>query len=244
MIGNCVIRGSNRTCAAWHVRLFLCVFFKLVGVIIAIAEIASSDRNGEKAMTSKIAPWVMEHTANGEQAEFLVVLDDQADLSYAATLPTKVEKGHYVYNALRTRAKTRKRPILQWLRERGLEHRPFYIVNAILMKGKPKIAEALAARPDVARIEGNPHIKNHLPQPSPSDPDHCATGSERWMRWRLRANSSQSSQISRPGRLAPTGPHEMIAPVQAGFFSADADLRFIMTTPARIRRIPIQVKNG
>jgi hypothetical protein len=36
----------------------------------------------------------------------------------------------------------------------------------------------------------------------------------------------------------------MIAPVQAGFFSADADLRFVMTTPARIRRIPIQVKNG
>src|SRR5262245_45219440 len=32
---------------------------------------------------SKIAPWVMEHTANGREAEFFVVLADQADLSPA-----------------------------------------------------------------------------------------------------------------------------------------------------------------
>ena len=30
------------------------------------------------------------------------------------------------------------------------------------------MAEALAARPDVARVEGNPHIQNQLPQPGPS----------------------------------------------------------------------------
>jgi hypothetical protein len=36
----------------------------------------------------------------------------------------------------------------------------------------------------------------------------------------------------------------MILPVQAGFFAADAGLRIVMKTPARIRTIPIQVKNG
>ena len=41
----------------------------------------------------KIAPWVIEHTANGQQAEFFVVLADQADLRPAATLATKAEKG-------------------------------------------------------------------------------------------------------------------------------------------------------
>ena len=56
-------------------------------------------------------------------------------------------------------------PILQWLRERAIEHRSFYIVNAILVKGSREIAEALAARPDVARVEGNPRIRNALPQP-------------------------------------------------------------------------------
>ena len=50
----------------------------------------------------------------------------------------------------------------------AIEHRSFYIVNAILVKGSREIAEALAARPDVARVEGNPHIQNSLPQPDPA----------------------------------------------------------------------------
>jgi subtilisin family serine protease len=109
---------------------------------------------------------VTEHTANGQQAEFFVVLADQADLSGAVNLPTKAEKGRYVYNTLLNKSQTTQGPIQQWLRERGLEFRSFYIVNAILVKGSREIAETLASRPDVARIEGNPRIQNNLPQPS------------------------------------------------------------------------------
>ena len=118
--------------------------------------------------TNKIAPWVMERTANGQEAEFFVVLADQADLSQAATLQTKAEKGRYVYNSLLIKSRTTQGPILQFLRERGLKHRSFCIVNAILVTGSRDVAEALAARPDVARVEGNPHIQNELPQPGPS----------------------------------------------------------------------------
>ena len=78
---------------------------------------------------------------------------------------TKTEKGRFVYDALRDKSKATQTPILQWLRERGIEHRSFYIVNAILVKGGREIAESLAARSDVARVEGNPQIKNVLPQP-------------------------------------------------------------------------------
>ena len=120
------------------------------------------------AATNKIAPWVMEHTANGQEAEFFVVLADQADLSPAASLPTKAEKGRFVYQTLQSKAQTTQDSILQWLRDRGLEHRSFYIVNAILVKGTLQVAEALAGRPDVARVEGNPRIHNDLPQPGPS----------------------------------------------------------------------------
>ena len=113
-----------------------------------------------------MAPWVLEHTANGQPAEFIVVLADQANLSGAADLTTKMEKGRYVFDALRNKSKATQTPILQWLRDRGIEHQSFYIVNAILMKGSREIAEVLAARPDVARVEGNPQIKNILPQPN------------------------------------------------------------------------------
>ena len=107
----------------------------------------------------------MEHTASGQPAEFFVVLADQADLSEAANLQTKAEKGRFVFQTLFNKAQTTQGPILQWLRERGLEHRSFYIVNAILVKGTRDVAEALAARPDVARVEGNPRIDNNLPKP-------------------------------------------------------------------------------
>jgi len=119
------------------------------------------------AAANKIAPWVIEHTPNGQQAEFFVVLADQADLSAAETLPTKVEKGRFVYQTLQSKAQTTQDSILQWLRDRAIEHRSFYIVNAILVKGTRALAETLAARPEVARVEGNPRIHNDLPQPVP-----------------------------------------------------------------------------
>jgi len=127
---------------------------------------ASPPKDGFAA-ANKIAPWVIDHTANGQRAEFFVVLADQADLSGAASLPTKAEKGRFVHQTLLEKAQSTQEPILQWLRDRNIEHRSFYIVNAILVKGDRRVAEALAARPDVARATGNPDIHNDLPQPGP-----------------------------------------------------------------------------
>ncbi len=39
-----------------------------------------------------------------------------------------------------------------------LEHRSFYIVNAIWVKSRYEDALALASRSDVARVEGNPQV--------------------------------------------------------------------------------------
>src|SRR5437588_1165831 len=143
----------------------------------ALWALSQSHAQDQSAALSKIAPWVLQHTADGKQAEFLVVLSDQADLSGAAALPTKNERGRYVYDALRNKSQATQGPILQWLSERGLNYQPFYIVNAILVTGSRDIAEGLAARQDVARIEGNPHIQNSLPHPgvASSEPEAPAT---------------------------------------------------------------------
>ena len=146
---------------------------------------------------NKIAPWVIEHTANGQQAEFFVVLADQADLTPAANLPTKTEKGRFVYQTLREKAQSTQGPILQWLRERNIENQSFYIVNAILVKGDRQLAETLAARPDVARVTGNPHIHNDLPQPGPVEESPLQPGapgdrSSRGLLTRMRLMSGRS----------------------------------------------------
>ena len=166
-------RHPNRASESSRLRIVFCFVLFIAATIAVVGGIHSSRATGQHVEDNvfhlKIAPWVIEHTANGQQAEFFVVLADQADLRPAATLATKAEKGRYVYDALRKKSQETQGPILRWLRERAIEHRSFYIVNAILVKGSREIAEALAARPDVARVEGNPRIRNALPQPEAGD---------------------------------------------------------------------------
>ena len=165
---------SNHAFTSPRLRRLFCSLFFVAAAVAALGAFGSSRATSQgsppaqTAAATKIAPWVMDHTTNGQQAEFLVVLADQADLSPAAALPTKNEKSHYVRDALWNKSQATQGPILQWLRERGLEYQSFYITNAILVKGSREIAETLAARPDVARVEGNPEIQNSLPQPGPA----------------------------------------------------------------------------
>lgn len=154
-------------------------------MVFAIALLMLSSNRGftlpkdqDAVVMNKIAPWVLEHTAKGAQAEFLVVLSEQADLSRAETMKTKQEKGRFVRDSLLSKAQATQGPIIQWLDEHNIEHRAFYIVNMIWVKGDQDVAKQLAARSDVARIEGNPRIQNILPQPeetsskaSPTRPD-------------------------------------------------------------------------
>ena len=146
--------------------LLLAAFGAIVGAIASSRQPAVAAPGGGTGpfQSGKIAPWVMEHTANGQEAEFFVVLADQADLTAAESLPTKMEKGRFVYQTLQSKAQTTQDSILQWLRVRNIEHQSFYIVNAILVKGTRQIAATLATRPDVARVTGNPLIHNDLPQ--------------------------------------------------------------------------------
>ena len=170
-LGDRMRTKAHRTFILSQWRRMLCSLFFVGASIATLGAIGSSRATGEggpSATANKIEPWVIEHTANGQQAELMVVLVDQADLGPAAALATKNEKSRYVHDALWSKSQATQGPILQWLRERGLEHRSFHIVNAILVKGSREIAEALAARPDVARVEGNPQIQNVLPQPIPA----------------------------------------------------------------------------
>src|SRR6266581_5057483 len=97
---------SNRVVTWPRLRRLFCSLLIVAAAVAALGAFGSSRATSqgsppEQAVSAtKIAPWVMEHTANGQQAEFFVVLADQADLSGAAALPIKNEKGRYVYDAL------------------------------------------------------------------------------------------------------------------------------------------------
>jgi serine protease AprX len=182
--------NSDRTFAPSPWRRFFFSLFLVSAAVALVGAVASSRAGGSTSpkvmgqrvggnpvnVANRIAPWVVQHTVNGQQAEFFVVLADQADLSPASHLPTKTAKGRFVFETLRDKAQTTQASILQWLRERNIEHQSFYIVNAILVKGTREIAEALAARTDVARVEGNPLIYNNLPRPDPAEQAPATSG--------------------------------------------------------------------
>jgi subtilisin family serine protease len=174
-----LIRGNFGEGGFFKLRLLISVLLCFAGitlVFLVLGRVSAQPRRSfdssslpkdRFAAANKIAPWVIDHTANGQRAEFFVVLADQADLIGAASLPTKAEKGRFVYQTLLGKARNSQEPILQLLRDRKIEYRSFYIVNAILLKGDRQLAETLAARADVARVTGNPDIHNDLPQPGP-----------------------------------------------------------------------------
>ncbi len=111
----------------------------------------------------KVDPWVLERVAGGEAAEFLVLLAEPADLSGAAALPSRRERGQWVFERLTEVAARTQPPVLAELASRRLDHRPYWIVNVVWVEGDAAALEALARRDDVARILANPRVPLQLP---------------------------------------------------------------------------------
>ncbi len=120
--------------------------------------------SGPQDAAAKIATRIIETTSTGGKTEFLVVLEEQADLSPAFALTDRNERGRYTRDSLYRVAETTQAPLLAWLAEQDIEHRAFYIVNAIWVNATAERALEIAQRPEVARIEANPTITNRLPQ--------------------------------------------------------------------------------
>lgn len=115
----------------------------------------------------KVDPWVSTSAAQG-QAEFLVFLSDQADLSGAANLRTKAERGEFVYRTLSEHAERTQGPLRQRLARLGVEYRPFWVANMIWVRGGPDVVQMLAERTDVAHVYANPKVKFAAPETSPA----------------------------------------------------------------------------
>lgn len=153
--------------------LLLIAMGVLAGGLIARAKSANehlpnetkseAGENTQQKALKKLAPWVLSQTVNGEDAEFLVLLADQADLSAAEQLQTKEEKGRYVFETLRAKADQSQASLISWLKGRQVEYRSFYILNAILVKASREVALEIAARTDVANIVGNPTLRSIQP---------------------------------------------------------------------------------
>ena len=105
-------------------------------------------------------------TAEGK-SDYIILMSEQADVSAAARLQTKLEKGQYVFEMLVAQASRTQADLRAYLDGQGASYQSLYIVNAIWVKGGTlELAQSLAMRADVAEIN-----TNHTYQlPEPIDP--------------------------------------------------------------------------
>jgi len=145
--------------------------FVLAGLLLAglMRLVQPVSRAALAESPAHVAPEVWAATADGGEAEFLVVLAGQADLSPAAALSTREARLRYVYDALREAALRAQAPLRAALDDAGVDYRPFYVANVLVVRGDRALVARLAARPEVARIAANPRVRQPLPAPPPAD---------------------------------------------------------------------------
>lgn len=116
------------------------------------------------------------------------MLSEQADVSAATQLKTKLQKVTYVYQTLKAVAARTQAPIRQYLESRGVPYQSFYIANMLKVTADRELLDELAARPDIARIDANPMTQVGLPQPTGTDTAYLTPGIE----WNIaRVNAPQ-----------------------------------------------------
>jgi len=95
--------------------------------------------------------------------EFLVVLKDQADLTPAAFIKTKEDKGSYVFETLTHFAEITQKSLRAKLDSIGAEYYPFWIANMIWVRGDDLVLREAALHEEVALIISNPKIPLDAP---------------------------------------------------------------------------------
>jgi subtilisin family serine protease len=115
---------------------------------------------------SKVEEQVLEEARGNRPTDFIVWMGEQADLSDAHQLKTKLEKGDFVFKKLSETATSSQKNVIAILQNAKAKHYPFVIVNAVAARGDIKLIETLASLPEVGKILADPAVKMQEPKPS------------------------------------------------------------------------------
>ncbi len=135
------------------------VFFLL------LAPLALSAQNTH--WLSKIDPLLWAYAQNPDTSvEFLVIMQQQADVSAAKLMHSKADKGQYVFETLSAFSENSQRNLRDLLQLENVPHQSFWIINALWVKASKKLLEQVAKMPEVGRLEMNPvwHKEATLPE--------------------------------------------------------------------------------
>ena len=90
---------------------------------------------------------------------FLIILEEQADLSAAYAITDREARLGYVYDTLVATAERTQAPIRAELDRRGLSYRPYYLINMIRVDGATWQMRRFEELPGVAQVLRNPNVR-------------------------------------------------------------------------------------
>jgi len=112
----------------------------------------------------KVDPSLLEESRADQQGEFLLLLDEQADLSDLKALRDRRQRGARVVERLRELAEGTQAGLIAELDRSGAEYRSFWAANMIWVRGSLGLLPALASSTRVARVLPNPQVGLKLPE--------------------------------------------------------------------------------
>ena len=116
------------------------------------------------AQTSVVDMQVFEELEGNVEQAVLIILDNQADLSQAKNIRLKTDKGQYVYQVLKQEAKKSQKEIINYLEEKQLVYRSYFMANAILTTVNRQQVEDLSNFKSVKRIQIDEWSSNDIPK--------------------------------------------------------------------------------
>ncbi len=144
--------------------------------LVAFAVSARADT----AWRAKVEPRLLGETTAGEPVEFIAILGEQAPLDAARQLPGRAARGRFVVQRLRETADRSQADLLAWLNRQDAEFKPFWIVNAVWVRGTSALLAAVAARADVEHVYANPRVFTDPETPSGPEPSPRRASGIEW----------------------------------------------------------------
>ncbi|MBN1640899.1 MAG: S8 family serine peptidase [Anaerolineae bacterium] len=208
-----------RSCVLF-VTLILCLLFPIpgsppvAGSRAAVIDLAET--------LDKVEPALLQGLALGGEADFIVWLPEKADLAPAYGIASKEERGRLVLQALRETAERSQSALRQQLDAQGIDYRPFYIANKVLVRGGTQaVLLSIAARPDVGRVTANHRLQLDEPRVASAPIAAQGTGVEPNIAF-IRADQVWSAGVDGTGTVLAAndtgfeGTHPAIAPHYRG----------------------------
>jgi len=103
---------------------------------------------------------------------FLIILEEQADLSAARSISDREARSQYVYETLVETAGRAQAPLRAELDDLGVPYRSYYVINMIRVDGARWLMRRFEGRPGVAQVILNPNVReypNRIPFPYGGD---------------------------------------------------------------------------